>query len=69
MPRQVPVALDIVVLGRGRFDQTTVRDGLTSLRRGFTADSLGGLLREAGLDAPVSRRPGARLVAVWRPAS
>ncbi|PYP42830.1 MAG: hypothetical protein DMD43_01430 [Gemmatimonadetes bacterium] len=52
-----------------RFDQTTVRDGLTSLRRGFTADSLGGLLREAGLDAPVSRRPGARLVAVWRPAS
>ena len=52
-----------------RFDPTTVRDGLTSVRRGFSVESLGRLLRTAGLDAPVSRRPGARLVAVWRPAS
>ncbi len=51
------------------FDPVTVRDGLTSLRRGFSAASLGDLLLEAGLGAPVDRRPGARLVAVWRAAS
>jgi hypothetical protein len=48
------------------FDPATVRDGVTSLRRGFTTASLGALLREAGLGADVARRPGARLVAVWR---
>ena len=47
------------------FDRETVRDGITSLRRGFTPASLGVLLREAGLPAPVARRPGSRLVAVW----
>jgi SAM-dependent methyltransferase len=49
-----------------RFDPDTVRDGVTSLRRGFTAASLGALLAEAGVPAQVARRPGARLVAVWR---
>jgi SAM-dependent methyltransferase len=49
-----------------RFDPDTVRDGVTSLRRGFTAASLGALLAEAGVPAEVARRPGARLVAVWR---
>ena len=48
------------------FDDATVRDGVTSLRRGFTAASLSALLSEAGLGAQVARRPGARLVAVWR---
>jgi hypothetical protein len=51
-----------------RFDPDTVRDGVTSLRRGFTSASLGALLQEAGLCAPVVRRPGARLVAVWKKA-
>ena len=50
-----------------RFDSDTMRDGVTSLRRGFTADSLAALLARAGVSAPVTRRPGARLVAVWGP--
>jgi SAM-dependent methyltransferase len=50
-----------------RFDRDTLRDGVTSLRRGFTSESLGALLAEAGVATPVARRPGARLVAVWRP--
>jgi SAM-dependent methyltransferase len=50
-----------------RFDSETLRDGVTSLRRGFTAASLGALLTAAGASATVSRRPGARLVAVWHP--
>ncbi len=47
------------------FDPDTLRDGVTSLRRGFTPASLGALLAEAGVAADVARRPGARLVAVW----
>jgi ubiquinone/menaquinone biosynthesis C-methylase UbiE len=50
-----------------RFDADTLRDGVTSLRRGFSAESLGDLLARAGVTARVVRRPGARLVAVWRP--
>lgn len=50
-----------------RFDTDTVRDGVTSLRRGFSAESLSALLTRAGISARVSRRPGSRLVAVWRP--
>lgn len=49
------------------FDPDTVRDGVTSLRRGFSTASLTELLGQAGIRAPVARRPGARLVAVWRP--
>jgi hypothetical protein len=52
-----------------RFDTDTVRDGITSLRRGFTSDSLAALLARAGVSARVSRRPGSRLVAVWKPGS
>lgn len=50
-----------------RFDADTLRDGVTSLRRGFTEASLEALLAEAGVVAQVARRPGARLVAVWHP--
>jgi ubiquinone/menaquinone biosynthesis C-methylase UbiE len=50
-----------------RFDRDTLRDGITSLRRGFTPASLAALLAEAGIPARVARRPGARLVAVWHP--
>lgn len=50
-----------------RFDTDTMRDGVTSLRRGFSAESLAALLGRAGVSARVTRRPGARLVAVWGP--
>jgi hypothetical protein len=50
-----------------RFDPDTMRDGITSLRRGFTSGTLAALLARAGIRAPVRRRPGSRLVAVWRP--
>jgi hypothetical protein len=49
-----------------RFDPSTVADGLTSLRRGYTTRGLRALLAEAGVRARVSRRPGYRLVATWR---
>jgi len=44
----------------------TRHDGVTSVRRGFTARELAALLRAAGLAADVHARPGYRLVAVWR---
>jgi len=47
-----------------RFDPVTIQDGVTSLKRGFTVASLRDLLAHAGIRATVSRRPGARLVAV-----
>jgi hypothetical protein len=47
------------------FDRVTRTDGVTSLRRGFTPEMLRNLLRRAGVDARVERRPGARLVATW----
>jgi SAM-dependent methyltransferase len=49
-----------------RFDPSTMADGLTSLRRGYTARQLRALLAEAGVRAQVTRRPGYRLVATWR---
>jgi SAM-dependent methyltransferase len=52
-----------------RFDPTTVADGITSIRRGYTAAELRALLRAAGVSARVSRRPGYRLVATWRTGS
>jgi SAM-dependent methyltransferase len=52
-----------------RFDRTTVADGITSLRRGFTAGELRALLAQAGVRGRVSRRPGYRLVATWRTGS
>jgi hypothetical protein len=50
-----------------RFDPSTTADGITSIRRGYTARELRALLAEAGVSARVSRRPGYRLVATWRP--
>lgn len=50
-----------------RFDPITVADGLTSIRRGYTRGELRLLLAEAGVSARVTRRPGYRLVATWRP--
>lgn len=49
------------------FDRWTVADGITSIHRGYTAAELGHLLAAAGVRAQVSRRPGFRLVATWRP--
>src|SRR5688572_22654840 len=49
-----------------RFDPSTVADGITSIRRGYTPGELRDLLAEAGVSARVSRRPGYRLVATWR---
>jgi hypothetical protein len=50
------------------FDPVTVADGMTSIRRGYTAAELRALLAAAGVRASVERRPGYRLVATWRPA-
>ena len=47
------------------FDRVTRVDGMTSLRRGFTAAPLKQLVARAGVDARVERRPGFRLVATW----
>jgi predicted nicotinamide N-methyase len=49
-----------------RFDPITLADGVTSIRRGYTSGELRALLADAGVRAPVWRRPGYRLVAVWR---
>jgi len=47
------------------FDRVTRMDGVTSLRRGFTAASLSRLLDPLGVNATIERRPGSRLVATW----
>jgi len=49
------------------FDGVTVADGITSLRRGYTARELRALLAAAGVGGTVERRPGYRLVATWHP--
>jgi ubiquinone/menaquinone biosynthesis C-methylase UbiE len=48
------------------FHPVSRRDGVVSIRRGFTADELASLLTAAGVRAVVCRRPGYRLVATWR---
>jgi len=48
-----------------RFDPVTREDGITSVRRGYEAQELRALVRRAGYEARVSRRPGFRLVATW----
>jgi SAM-dependent methyltransferase len=48
-----------------RLHRVTRHDGVTSVRRGFTASELAALLRAAGLAGEVHARPGYRLVAVW----
>ncbi len=49
-----------------RLHSVTRRDGVTSVRRGYTPDELRRLLRAAGIAGEVFRRPGYRLVAVWK---
>ncbi|MDX2193378.1 MAG: methyltransferase domain-containing protein [Gemmatimonadales bacterium] len=49
------------------FDAHTTHDGVTSIRRGYSAEELRGLLARAGImAADVAERPGWRLVATWR---
>lgn len=50
------------------FDNVTVADGMTSIRRGFSQRELQDLLGCAGISGRVDRRPGFRLVATWSPA-
>ena len=52
-----------------RFDPSTVADGITSIRRGYTVSELRALLAEAGVSARVTSRPGYRLVATWQTAA
>ncbi|MBI4503171.1 MAG: methyltransferase domain-containing protein [Gemmatimonadetes bacterium] len=49
-----------------RFHPVTRRDGVTSVRRGFSVRGLSELLLAAGMPTPVHRRPGYRVVAAWR---
>ena len=49
-------------------DPSTRRDGITSLRRGYTVVELEHLLARAGVPARAVYRPLARVVAAWRPA-
>jgi SAM-dependent methyltransferase len=67
--RRSPVALAGFWAGSRlfRFDAATRADGLTSVRRGFTAAELAALLGQAGVDATVEHTAGYRLVATWRP--
>lgn len=48
------------------FDRHTTRDGVLSLRRGFTIRELQRLTQGAGVTATTRRSYGARLVASWR---
>jgi SAM-dependent methyltransferase len=48
------------------FHPVTRRDGVTSVRRGFSVRGLSELLLAAGLPSVVHARPGYRLVAIWR---
>lgn len=48
------------------FDAVTRADGITSVRRGYHTGELTALAARAGQQAHVSRRPGFRVVAVWR---
>ena len=59
-----PLAFRIGATALG-FDPITVADGITSLRRGYTARELSRLLAAAGVRARVTRHPGWRLVATW----
>lgn len=69
--RRSPVAATGFWLGASAlgFDRVTIRDGVTSVRRGYSAASLAALLSDAGVRGTVHRRPGWRLVALWRPAA
>jgi hypothetical protein len=63
--RLAPLAFRVGATALG-FDPVTKADGLTSIRRGYTAGELRDLLLSVGIRARVARRPGYRLVATWR---
>ena len=48
------------------FDRYTVEDGITSLRRGYSRDSLAQQLAVAGITPRIAVRLAPRIVAVWR---
>jgi ubiquinone/menaquinone biosynthesis C-methylase UbiE len=48
------------------FDSATRADGITSVRRGYSARQLGELMQAAGMPSPIWTRPGYRLVGVWQ---
>jgi SAM-dependent methyltransferase len=50
------------------FDNVTIADGMTSIRRGFSRLELLELLGRAGVSGRVDRTPGFRVVATWTPA-
>jgi hypothetical protein len=52
-----------------RFDEYTIVDGITSLRRGYTVSELKALLEASGVSTRVSLLRGVRLVAAWRVSS
>ncbi len=49
------------------FSDFTRRDGVLSLRRGYTRGEFNELLRAAGVPAVARYRPGFRVVAAWQP--
>ena len=49
------------------FGGDTRRDAVVSLKRGYTRDELNAVLRDAGVPAVATYRPGFRVVAAWRP--
>ena len=49
------------------FGAPTRRDAVVSLKRGYTRDELNAMLRDAGVPAVATYRPGFRVVAAWRP--
>jgi 2-polyprenyl-3-methyl-5-hydroxy-6-metoxy-1,4-benzoquinol methylase len=67
--RRSPIAPSLFWFGARAFgfDGVTVADGMTSIRRGFSADEMRSLLSRAGLEGRVHRSPGFRLVATWLP--
>lgn len=48
------------------FDRYTVEDGITSLRRGYSRESLAQQLAAAGITPRIAVRLAPRIVAVWR---
>lgn len=67
LARSRVAALGFGVAARAlRFDESTTRDGITSVRRGYAPGELQAIIRAAGIDAVVHRRPGYRLVVAWR---
>jgi SAM-dependent methyltransferase len=66
--RLAPLAFWVGARALG-FDDYTLADGITSIRRGYTPAELRALLAKAGVQGRVVRRPMYRLVATWRPAA